>query len=169
LLRTVRNPGKLQEFAKEVNCSVVDIFRFARYKFWRKNGKKVTRILKKAEISEPTCPPIPMEVLKKIDTFLLKKRIDWGDWKFHLEYRLHLNKSSSEEDLRLVFSILSSILPINERHLKKLIKEGIDFKRGTFTNGNSLEERRYYDLSILPLNLLIGKPILSYFCHRKTI
>ena len=107
MLRTVRNPGKLQEFAKEVNCSVVDIFRFARYKFWRKNGEKVTRILKKAEISEPTCPLIPTEVLKKIDTFLLKKRIDWGDWKFHLEYRLHFNKSSYEEELRLVFSIIS--------------------------------------------------------------
>jgi len=81
---------------------------------------------------------------------------DWADWRFHLEHRLHLDRHSSNDDFELLFSIVPQARS-NAADLRRIILDGVD------TNGDGITERRFFDLSILPLNLMLGAEVLAYF------
>ncbi len=83
---------------------------------------------------------------------------DWSDWRFHLNNRLHLNNKSTEDDFNLLFELVPSAKK-NEESLKRIIREGIEFHEGN----NGYNERRFYDLSILPLNIVLGEEVVNYF------
>jgi L-lysine 2,3-aminomutase len=78
---------------------------------------------------------------------------DWGDVRFHLSNRIHLNIKSKNES----FDDLFNVYGLSDKHknkLKQVIVNGIS------SNG---EKRVYYDLSLLPLNMLLGKEVIKYF------
>lgn len=82
---------------------------------------------------------------------------DWADWRFHLKHRLHLSRASSRAD----FDTFSKMISGDEtyvRNLAAIILDGVDV---TCEDGSN--ERRYYDLSVLPLNLLLGELVMKYF------
>ncbi|MFA4016185.1 MAG: hypothetical protein RUDDFDWM_001288 [Candidatus Fervidibacterota bacterium] len=84
--------------------------------------------------------------------------IDWGDWKFHLNHRIHLNRSSSEADFDLLFKLVP-IARETKATLRRIILEGVEIEE----DKNGVVERRFYDLSILPLNLFLGESVVCYF------
>ncbi len=86
-----------------------------------------------------------------------RHRLDWGDWRFHLTNRLHLRRDSREETFQLLFDLLPGCRAM-ERSLRASIQDGVEVD-----NSSGASERRYYDLSILPLNLLLSERAFRYF------
>jgi L-lysine 2,3-aminomutase len=77
----------------------------------------------------------------------------WTDTKYHLIHRIHLNHKSTEEKFDFLFGVYN----FSEEHkkaIKKITLKGIELQNG---------QRIYYDLSILPLNLLLGLEVIRYF------
>ncbi|MDP2930109.1 MAG: hypothetical protein Q8N56_00665 [bacterium] len=115
------------------------------------------KMFDKANIYKFTPPAILHSKTDHIKKIIDRRRINWGDWRFHLNYRIHLNRYSIKADLDNLFSLVK----IKKKHGKALwniIHDGVDIG-----NNNGYTERHYYDLSILPLNLLLDKSVLNYF------
>lgn len=92
-----------------------------------------------------------------IDRLTSRQELNWGDWRFHLSHRLHLRKEFDENTFASLMEFLSVPLIVQSK-LKQCILSGIEV-----ASENGLSERRYYDFSILPLNLLLGERVLKYF------
>lgn len=87
-----------------------------------------------------------------------KYEVIWDDWRWHLANRMHPGREASDTDIELLLSsIRESILgsEISKRSFRRIIKNGVKETRGS--------GRRYYDFSLLPLNLLLGESVLRYF------
>ncbi len=130
---------------------------FVRYKYLNRNlNKRMRSILKLANINVPENKIKEKIILEKFNKIIENENIDWGDWRFHLDYRINLNRKSGEEDFDLFFN-LSPMDEIGKTVIKKITKEGVK------VNGNGNEEINLYDLSILPLNLLLDSSVKNYF------
>jgi L-lysine 2,3-aminomutase len=122
---------------------------------------KQIKTIQKSGLRAPKCSVTKDESIKQDLKILFEKfNINWGDWKFHLLYRLHLNSSSTDYDLDIVENLLC--LTENEmEHVKRLTNEGGFADHEVASINNS--EKSYYDLSILPLNIMLDKSVLKYF------
>ena len=80
---------------------------------------------------------------------------DWGDWKWHVRHRLHANHRSPEGTLVCISESLQ--LDAKARNtLRRAVAEGMPVP--------GIEgRRRFYDLSVLPLNALLPPHVRSYF------
>ncbi len=83
---------------------------------------------------------------------------DWGNWEHHLRFRLHLNRNSSRGDFEIARAILN-LGPESVENLTRVVKTGVLASAGDSTEA----EHRYYDLSVLPLNLILGEEVLRNF------
>ena len=82
--------------------------------------------------------------------------LNWSDWRWHVENRLRLTRRSTTSDLAAVAALLG--LSQNETSaLAKVVFEGITERRA------GRDARRYYDFSMLPLNMLLSPDVRSYF------
>ncbi|NOS83999.1 MAG: 4Fe-4S cluster-binding domain-containing protein [Ignavibacteria bacterium] len=77
----------------------------------------------------------------------------WGDVKFHIDNRIHLNNKATFKEI-YTFGSMFSLTKQHTEHLRKIILDGCT---------NNHRERTYYDLSILPLNIVLGKNVIDYF------
>jgi L-lysine 2,3-aminomutase len=84
---------------------------------------------------------------------------DWGNWKHHLQHRLHLNYTSSGAD----FALAKELLVLSDdayRRMLDIVKSGMPVNSD---GGPSKLEKHHYDMSMLPLNLVLGEEVQKYF------
>ncbi len=81
---------------------------------------------------------------------------DWGNWKWHLRNKLSLRKSSSEDDLAVISETLN-LSPLETQALRYAVFEGVSEKT------EKGEVTRYFDFSMLPMNLFLPENVRSYF------
>jgi L-lysine 2,3-aminomutase len=82
---------------------------------------------------------------------------NWGDWHSHLAKRFHLHRDSGEDEFQMAYDLLPELLSRKEI-LLAAIKKGMNV-----LSASGKAERRFYDLSMLPLNLLLGERAVRYF------
>jgi len=159
-LKTLKSLGYVASLSDEATQTtlLLDFLSFLRWIYLQKNlTPNLKHLLKKAGIPTPDLD-IAESNLLHFREIQISKKADWGDWRFHLNNRVHLNRTSSEADFDLFFSLVRTAKS-NESRIREIIKAGIE----TDEDRNGIMERRYYDLSILPLNLLLGEPVTNYF------
>jgi L-lysine 2,3-aminomutase len=158
---TCHRLGMLHERVTVVGpeLTLYDFLSFMRWDYLRRHLTDGLRhIMARAGIAEPQCPKLLESVLAEFRRIMESEGIDWGDWKFHLNYRIHLNRSSSEADFDLLFKLVP-MAKETEATLRRIILEGVE----TDDDRNGIVERRFYDLSTLPLNILLGDTVTVYF------
>lgn len=130
-----------------------------RWDYWqRERTPALKRILACVGVAEPSCPTISPEMLVAYRALAIAEGFDWGDWRFHSRARLHLNRRSSQADVRLAMSLLHSSAD-EEEAIRRIVLDGVQAADAQ----PDIAHTRYYDLSILPLNLLLGDPAVRYF------
>ncbi len=141
-------------------ASVLDLLQYMRSSYLAAAlGRSARSILARAGIRLPEASTISEGVRTALASVIAKYGLDWGDWRSHLRYRLHLRRDSDDSAIRAASDLLSSSLdPGYQEFLFELVQKGI-----RITGAGGQPERRYYDLSILPLNLLLGQTVLRYF------
>lgn len=158
-LKTLIGIGRLVKATSQLGCSVLDLFSFLRYDFVQKyTTHSLHRIMEREGILQPQRPDLHESVLSELGNIAKSENIDWEDWNSHFKYRIHLNCTSSVHDFELFFSLVP-MANKDESTLRRIILEGVE----TYENNNNVLERRFYDLSILPLNLLLGESVIRYF------
>ena len=136
-----------------------DLLSFMRWNFYQHHlSSSVRHIIAAAKIVEPRCLSLSKSVLSEFHNFIRLERINWGDYSFHLKHRIHLDSSSLGADFSLFFRLVP-IAKKNENDIRRVILEGVEIVE----DENGVKERHFYDLSVLPLNLLLGKSVVNYF------
>lgn len=139
--------------------AICDFISFMRSEYLQLNlTDSLRRIMIKAGIVLPQFTNSSESILTKYRRVMVSNCINWGDWNFHLNYRIHLNHNSSESDFDLFFNLVPTA-KTNHVVLERIILEGMEIHE----NNNGVMERRFFDLSILPLNLLLEESVISYF------
>jgi L-lysine 2,3-aminomutase len=132
--------------------SFLDFLALLRWDYLQKAISEPTwKIIHRNDVKLPECPSLPDFTKDKIRQLIADLNISWDDWGFHIKYRLHLNFSSSDDDFSLLKSCLSS-----SQHDISLIK-------GLILGSGEVQQSNLYDLSILPMNLLLDKSVVDYF------
>lgn len=115
-------------------------------------------ICRRAGISLPSDPPeVTAEDRAVVERILIERGFNWGDWRTHLSYRLHITPGNGDSDFPLLFDIAPWTTSQRDR-LARLILNG---EESTLTGGQV--GRRFYDFSLLPLNMLLGQSVQRYF------
>jgi len=147
-------------FTRDSKLDWLSLFKLLRMKYLRTNLLvQDLSLINRMRINYKELPTDNLEYLK-INQFLEKNyQLDWGNWQFHLKNRMHLNNKSSDNDFSIFFDLVKH-LGLDENFYFDLIRNGIEING----NGeNSHGEKHFYDLSILPLNLLLGPSVIDYF------
>jgi L-lysine 2,3-aminomutase len=135
-----------------------DFLLFLRSEFLAANlGAYERHLLELCDVTIPTMPGNSRTDIAAFERIKEAKSISWADQSFHLKYRIHLNCSAPLED----FAFLSELLPETreaEPALRDLVLNGVEVH-----DNNGTSERRCYDLSILPLNLLLDESVIRCF------
>lgn len=149
---------KIKGFDSRSNA-IYQLFSFLRWDYYARNSTKELEILlKRASIMVPKLPELPESIISQFKKLTKAEMIQWDNWSKYLEQRIHLNKTSSQEDFELLFNLLP-ITKALEKSLLRIISEGTNRSSEPICNS----ENRFYDLSILPLNFLLGNDVLEYF------
>lgn len=156
--------GALSRLALEAvgiaqDFTVLDLLALLRWEYLEQHlTSKVRQVTDRAGILPPPCPNLPDSRIEQIRGFMRSENLKWENRKFHIDHRIHLNRSSSEADFQLFFSLVPKARQ-DEAKLRRIILSGVE----TDENMNGIPETRFYDLSILPLNLLLGESVVDYF------
>jgi len=154
---------KIQEKIPEITW--LDFLSFLRWNYYQKKIKfsniGVAKIIRNSHTLEPKRPFESDELINKCLNFKEEEDIHWGEWKFHLNNRIHIQKIADGGESTIkkyIEEFRKSVkdIEVNSGFILKLVNEGV-------SNGDNSSIKRYYDLSILPLNLLIGDKVLKYF------
>jgi len=139
--------------------SLSDFLSLVRYIFLQNNTSNiVSRIISRASIEAIKSVPLTSSQVSGLERLFDARNPNWGDWKFHFAHRIHLDSNSTDSDFETLFSLLPSSKK-SETILRRIILKGVEVS----DNGNGTSERRFYDLSILPLNLLLDESVVRYF------
>jgi L-lysine 2,3-aminomutase len=132
-----------------------------RWIYFRKNStSQVRKILNQNKIQEPIYPNMSTHQLMEVEKIVHENSLDWGDWNFHVRNRLHLNRDSSQEDFSRVLDLIPLLKPDSD-NLWKLVKKGVEIQNNN--KNNPSPEKRFYDFSIMPLNVLLDDSVIKYF------
>ena len=112
--------------------------------------------LNRKEYIEKNLTRSEISYFKKIGVKFPKENVfdfDWADYKEHLHNRIHLTNKSHKKDFDKLFKLIK--LDNNKKDfLYKIIYEG------QHTTNNT---KRFFDFSLLPLNIALGEKVYNYF------
>lgn len=123
---------------------------------WKSLGEGDRRLLERVGCgwSEPDLTSDEQRVVSGVGAAAFR----WDDWHWHIANRIHLQQDSSDEELAFLFTLIGD-LGTDQALIRRLLLDGVDVSNGE----ENKAERRYYDLSILPMNLLLGDRVLRYY------
>ncbi|MEM4204963.1 MAG: hypothetical protein QXS54_12925, partial [Candidatus Methanomethylicaceae archaeon] len=142
--------GSLRDRVESISAGVTlrQFLQWLRYRYLTEHcDDRAKRVMERAGISVPDKPSIDSNTEKRFNEIAREVGGDWGDSKFHIRHRIHLNRSSSNADFDFVCDMLPE-LGARRRDLEDIVQ------------GN---RPATYDLSILPLNFVIGNEVINYF------
>lgn len=154
-----RLDDQLREKIPEINW--MEFLTFLRWNYYKKwKDIPLEKLIKNSGTIEPTKPFEDENLIRKCLNFKEDQDIHWGDYKFHLSHRIHLHKNEGSQNnlLNYIAEFSRSVpdLKINSAFLLKIVNEGI-------ANSHDTGAKRFFDLSILPLNILLGNEVTKYF------
>lgn len=141
--------------------ALADFFHYMRFKFWQKalrGEERLRNTLRVADISVPDTCCVSPAVTRRFDEIINRKHLSWNNWGFHHQYRLHLNSSSLEADFDVLYALAPQYAE-RKKGLWRIIKEGVNIDE----NRDGNPEHLFYDLSMLPLNFLLGEAAIDHF------